>query len=269
MKKYVFITGATGGLGKAFASECASRGWNLFLTDMDKNKLSLLASGLQKSYDIKILYKDADLTSVSSRESLFEFISTEKLEFNFLINNAGIDFEGAFQMKNRNEIRTIIRLNIEATTEITHELLRLRCPDEKFHIINVSSLASYYPMPTKAVYASSKSFLLNFSFALREELRNFNCNVLALCPAGMPSNGQLIELINSQGVMGKLTTKNVSFIASKTLDHSIRNSAVYIPGSLNRLLKLLGAITPKTTLSHLINNRWKNTGKRLTERKCS
>ena len=132
-----------------------------------------------------------DLTDPASRAALFERIRAEGLRFWALINVAGIDYEGPFYEQTRQQIRTIIRLNIEGTLEMTHALLEFRDPLTPFRIINVASLAAFYPMPVKATYAASKRFLLDFSLALREEVRELGATVTVLCPAGLPTTPRM------------------------------------------------------------------------------
>lgn len=256
MKTFVLITGATGGLGKAFAVECASRGWNVFLTDLRKDALTELSEGLKRTYDIDILYYGSDLTDQASREGLFQYIRDNNICFWSLINVAGLDFEGSFSKMSSSQIRAILRLNIEANLEMTYEILKHRDIEKRFRIINVSSLAAFYPMPEKAMYAASKRFLLDFSLALREEIRHIGGSVTVLCPAGLPTTEDSIRRINAQGLIGRLTTKNVGYVASKTIDKSLKEQAVYIPGVLNQFLKLAGSIVSPTTVARLIGKRW-------------
>ena len=84
-------------------------------------------------------------------------------------------------------------------------------------------------MPVKAMYAASKQFLLSFSMALREELKPYGVTVTALCPAGMPTTSECIKAIECQGFAGRITTKNVGYVAAKTIDHALKGHAVYIP----------------------------------------
>src|SRR5512142_978587 len=96
MESLVLITGATGGLGKAMAAECASRGWDLFLTDLRSDRLAILARGLERSYGVRVLHQAADLTDAASRAGLFARVAAEGLKFRALINVAGTDHEGLF-----------------------------------------------------------------------------------------------------------------------------------------------------------------------------
>jgi short-subunit dehydrogenase len=257
MKSMVFISGATGGLGKAFAVECASRGWNLFLTDLHADQLAILSKGLQNTYGVEVRFQDCDLTDLSSRSHLFDSLQSEKLRFWALINVAGVDFEGLFSEQTREAIRTIIRLNIEATLDVTHELLERMDPSRPFRIINVASLAAFYPMPVKATYAASKRFLVDFSMALSDEVRRRGATVTVLCPAGMPTTPGCIEGIEVQGLMGQLTTQNIGTVAARTLNYALKGRPVVIPGLLNRLLQLAGGLVPPGRLANMIGKRWR------------
>ena len=263
MKSMVCITGATGGLGKAFAVECASRGWDLFLTDLHADRLALLAKGLQNAYRAEVRFFDCDLTDLPSRTRLFEGFRSAGLRFWGLINVAGVDFEGPFSEQTRQAILTIIRLNIEATLDVTHELLERMDPSRPFRLINVASLAAYYPMPVKATYAASKRFLLDFSMALRDEVRSRGATVTVLCPAGMPTTPECIESIEAQGLMGQLTTQNIGNVAAKTLDCALQGRPVVIPGLLNQILQSAGSLVPPTSLAALLGKRW-----RAANQKC-
>jgi short-subunit dehydrogenase len=260
MKSLVLITGAAGGLGKAFAAECAVRGWDLFLTDMTESSLSVLAEGLRRLYNIGVRYAPCDLTDPAARERLWETIRAEGLQFHMLINVAGLDYEGPFAERSLEELSTIVRLNIESVVAMTRMVLQFRDQTRTLRIVNVSSLAGYYPLPVKAVYAASKRFLLDFSLALRHELRESNVTVTALCPAGMPTNPPVIRAIEVQGFMGRVTTKNVGFVASRTIDRALANRAVYIPGAINLALRCLGALVPRSVITALIDKRWQQAG---------
>lgn len=258
MKSMVCITGATGGLGKAFAVECASRGWNLFLTDLSDDKLHTLAVSLMNTYNIDVYYRKCDLTDFEARTELFDYFREQRFSFHFLINIAGLDYEGPFADRTRSQIKTVLRLNIEANLEMTHEIMSLRDAARTFRIINVASLAAYYPMPVKAMYASSKRFLLNFSRALAEELRPTDVTVTALCPAGMPTTPECIKAIEAQGFAGRITTQNVGFVAARTIDSALKGKSVYIPGLLNRILKTAGSLVPPSVVARVVGSRWKS-----------
>ncbi len=265
MNSWIMITGATGGLGKAFAVECASRGWNLFLTDLHEGSLETLAASLRRTYGVNVEKQACDLADPDSRTLLFAALQESGRRFWGLINVAGLDYEGLFLERRREQIRSIVRVNIEGTLEVTHALLERRDARFIFRIINVGSLAGFYPMPVKATYAASKRFLLDFSIALGEELRPQGITVTILCPAGMPTTASCIRGIEAQGIMGQLTTQDIGAVAAQTLDQALRGKAVFIPGGLNRLLWLLGSLVPTALLAKLIGRRWRETSKETGE----
>jgi short-subunit dehydrogenase len=252
----VLITGAAGGLGKAFAVESASRGWDLFLNDCQGTSLETLAAGLRQAYGVQVVTHACDLTDPAARTGLFEHVRTEGLHFTLLVNVAGVDFEGPFFDQSVEQIQTIVRLNVEGTLAMTHAILEQRKPNETLHIINVASLAAFYPMPIKATYAASKRFLLDFSLALREEVRSLDATVTVLCPAGMPTNAECIDAIEAQGLAGQLTTRDVGRVADQTLNAALAGKAIVIPGAINRAMRSLGGMIPAPLVAGLINWRW-------------
>jgi short-subunit dehydrogenase len=257
MRSKVFITGAAGGLGKAFAVECARRGWDLFLTDLSESSLSLLASGLKRTYGISVLYQAGDLMDPGSRQELFQEIEQKQSSFRGLINVAGLDVEGVFSERTREELRGIVRLNIEGTLEVTHSILGAADPMQPCWIITVSSLAAFFPIPVKATYAASKRFLLDFSLALRDEVKPRGATVTVLCPAGLPTTPDAIKGIDAQGLIGQITTRNVGYVARLAVDQALKGKTIVVPGFINQVMRGAGSLIPAVVLSGLLGNRWR------------
>jgi len=262
MRSMVFITGATGGLGKAFAVECARRGWDLYLTDLNVGCLETLAAALRRTYGIRVVHRACDLTETDSRAALFRSLREGPFRFRGLVNVAGTDVEGVFQERSRDQIRNIIRLNVEGTLEVTHSVLHATDPMQPFWIITVSSLAAFFPIPVKATYAASKRYLLDFFLALRDEVQGRGVTVTVLCPAGLPTAESTIEAIEVQGLMGLLTTQNIGRVAKKAIDHALRGKVVYVPGFLNRVMRGLGSLVPTVVLSTFLGKRWREARRR-------
>ncbi len=250
------ITGASGGLGRAMATECAARGCDLFLTDVSEENLKQIKQGIIRQYDVAVYQKACDLTDESAVKELFHYIKEEKIRLTMLLNIAGIDFEGGFLDRESDKITDIIQLNVEATLRVTHAALKNRDEKERFYILIVSSLASQYPIPLKATYAASKRFLLDFSIALRQELKNKNVRVLALCPGGLPTTKEAQSGIAAQGIWGSLTTNSLPAVANKTVSKMISGKSVYIPGFINSSLCFAGKIVPRTLIASLLYKRW-------------
>jgi uncharacterized protein len=255
MKSYILISGATGGLGSAMVMECARRGYNLFLTDRQED-VSGFAAYIARTFNVEARGLSCDLTSVQSRTEFFNTLKSEGIRFRGLINVAGIDHEGAFLERTRDQILQLIHLNVEATVDMTHEILRMRDPDAKFMLINVCSLAAVSPMPFKATYAATKRFLLDFSYAIREEIKDFG-TVTALCPAGMPTTTENMEAIFAQGFWGKVTTMDTRTVARQTLDAAIKGKDVVTPGWLNHAIQAGSRFLPASLTTRVAGDRWR------------
>ena len=176
-QSWVFITGASTGIGFAFAKAFAQLQFNLILLDKNPN-VTEAANELRLRYRVETLPIVADLTQVSMT-SLAEKWS--ELDISVLINNAGIHCFEFFVATPQNTIESVINLNIRALTKLTHVLLpKLTSRSYKSAIINMSSIAGLVPTPLSAVYSASKAYIRAFSLALAAES---NLDVLAVEPA--------------------------------------------------------------------------------------
>lgn len=252
----VFITGAAGGLGRAMAVECGYRGYNIFLTDVNKEGLSRIKKGLEAQFGVTVTAKACDLTDAKSVDVMLDTLDKHEIRFDMLLNVAGLDYEGGFAKREREDLVKIVSVNDAATLRITHAILKRRRQNKRFTVVFVSSLASMFPMPLKATYAASKRFLLDFSIALRQELKNANANVLALCPGGMVTNQGTLEGIAAQGFWGNATTNPLETVARKTIDRALEGKEIYVPGGLNRTLAFLGKIIPRSWVAAAVHSRW-------------
>ena len=266
MPGFVMITGAAGGFGRALAAECASRGWNLFLTDCSTAKLEPLASELASRYSIVTRYFACDMTDPDERSSLWKYVKENTLQFHMLINVAGVEYEGPFEDRTLAQLRTMVRLHVEAVAENTRSILAFRVPECTLRVMNISSLAGFNPMPIKSVYSSTKRFIIQFTLALREEFPKNEVTFTVVAPDGMPTSERAIQGIKAQGLLGKLTAMRGEEVARWSIDQALAGKAVYIPGIINRAVRFLTGLLPETVMARLIGRRWKRAyQKRETE----
>lgn len=260
MDNYTLITGATGGLGKAYVRECASRNYNLVLTATNIDRLNTLKGEIEKEFpNIKIECCQCNLVDEEDRNKLFQFTTQNNLSIERLIASAGIDFEGPILEKEPEQVLKVIKVNVEATIHLFHKFLLLRNTENRFYFLDVSSLAGFYAMPQKAIYSSTKAMLTNFFIAMHEELKDENVYISIVCPGGMPTTTEMINSIKSQGLSGKLSSTDMSIVASHSLKALDKNKLIYIPGNFNKFLKGVSAPFPKGFVAKQINNRWKKT----------
>jgi short-subunit dehydrogenase len=258
---FVLITGAAGGLGRAFAVECAKRGYDLYLTDINASGLALLKRGLTGIYPVRVIVRACDLTKAAEVDALFEDVREYGITFDMLLNVAGGDFEGSFTDRGAEAVVKIVQLNVEATLRVTRKVLDYRAENNPLHIVFVSSLASFYPMPLKATYAASKTFLREFACALRQELRHQGVRVLSLCPGGLMTTPEALSGIAAQGFWGGVTTNPLEKVTRRTISRVLKGRAVYIPGLVNSIFRYAGSLVPKTLVAKLIYTRWQSAQK--------
>jgi short-subunit dehydrogenase len=254
--KCALITGASQGLGRAFAEEYAGRGMMLMLVALPDTGLPELAKVLDRSYGGRIETLELDLTDPDAPGKVLDSLCGLALAPDLLINNAGVGFTSRFGDSSPLQNETTIQLNIVALIRMTQSLLPVLRMNTRSWVLNVASLGAYYPMPSMPVYSSTKSFILAFSLILREELRRVNVGVSVLCPNGIRTNRGARALIEKQGWAGKLTCQYPDEVARAGLDGLARNRAVIIPGALNRLLRRLRPLVPRSLIMRFIARRW-------------
>lgn len=253
---YSFVSGATGGIGRAFAIALAKRGCPLFITGRSQGKLSALKSELWNiNPSLKVESYLCDLQIEKKRKELLQYIDSKGLKFDRLINVAGVDTQLPFKDYTEEKILMQIRVNAESAIILTHELLKRRA--KSMEIVTISSMSAVSPMPYFALYSATKATLYNFFTALHYELKKDGVKVTTVLPGAVPTRPDVIEQIKAQGVWGKISVKSPEFVAEKSLNAVRKNKLKYIPGGFNRFLNFIMKIAPKRLVLRFIAHRWK------------
>lgn len=178
------ITGASGGLGEEFARLLAKDKYDLILVARRKEKLLSLKDELEKSFAVKVFVYDKDLSAPNATREVFDFVKTQNLFVELLVNNAGFGDWGFFSDCNIEKQIEMINLNILALTTLTRLFLPEMIKNNVGKILNVASIASFMPGAKMSVYYATKAFVRSFSEALSVELKKTKSSVTvtALCP---------------------------------------------------------------------------------------
>lgn len=233
MSCFALITGASQGLGRAFAFELAERGYNLILVSLPDDGIEEVA-GLCRFKGVECRTYETDLTS---KDSVLRF--SEEINSNFhlsvLINNAGTGGSRGFECSTLSYVDRILQLNITALTLLTHQFLPNLRHAENAYILNISSMASFTPTGYKTVYPASKNFIRHFSLGLNEELRG-SCIFVSVALLGpMPTQEDIIRRIEVQGFLGKFLAVTPEKVAKKCVEKMLCRKSVIIVGWSNRL----------------------------------
>jgi short-subunit dehydrogenase len=182
------ITGASTGIGAAFARKLAARGRNVLLVARSEDKLIALCNELGRLTSIRAQYVALDLQQPDAGAQLFEETQKRELEIDMLINNAGFGSMGDFGKLDLDRELEIIQLNVRALVDLTHRFLGPMRDRKRGTIVNVASTAGFQGVPYMATYAATKAFVLSFSEAIAEENRAHGIQVMALCPGVTETN---------------------------------------------------------------------------------
>lgn len=182
------VTGASAGLGAEFARQLAPVAHTLVLVARRNDRLEALrAEFAEKFPQLSVFIYAVDLADEAARGNFVKWLHDHDIRIDFLINNAGLGDHGPFESSDWKQVRAMLDVNIGALTHLTHLLLPMLRSAGRAAILNVSSVASFFPLPDMAVYAATKAYVTSFSEALRIELRGTGISVTAVCPGPVPT----------------------------------------------------------------------------------
>ncbi|MGL4739504.1 MAG: SDR family NAD(P)-dependent oxidoreductase [Sarcina sp.] len=243
MKDTVLITGASSGIGFELAKIFAKDNVNLILVARNLDKLNDLKLLISKSHPKTTIYTiSKDLSKKSSAKELYNCIKDLNLTVNILVNNAGFGSMGKFIDLDLDTQLEMIELNILTLTKLTHLFLQDMRKLKKGKILNIASLAAFCPGPYMSVYYATKSFVLSFSRALKEELRFSGITVTALCPGATKS--QFSKTANANTSLLFLAPMSTKRVALTGYYSSKLGISLFIPGILNKVFALWLKLTP-------------------------
>ena len=236
--KTILITGASSGIGEAFALQLNQLGAKLILTARSRDKLEELASKMNNAIVI-----DGDLSDKDFPDHLYNEIISRKIEVDILINNAGFGFSGLFLESDKKNYEEMLNLNIYSLTALTHLFLKDMVARKSGGIINISSLASFHPVPFFAVYAATKSYVTSFTTAIYEEYGSSDINILGVCPGYTKTNFNKRAQISSQSMPGY--TMSSDTVVKQSLRAFEKKKYIIINGKINSFAKFITSILPQ------------------------
>ena len=236
MEKYALITGASAGIGRAMAQECARRGFHLLLVALDEPALHDTATALKTQFPIEAHAFGVDLTLEDAPRQICDWCRCEGFPVSILINNAGFGHSGMLESIPLPEYYKMLSLNNRAMVGLTHLFLPLLKQQPKAYILNMSSMEATLPRPYKAVYAGTKNFVFGFTLALREELKSFKINVSVLCPGPTATNEGSLMRIREQGKKARLMVLMPEPVAKAAIRGMMENKQIIIPGVVPKMI---------------------------------
>jgi short-subunit dehydrogenase len=249
--KATLITGASGGIGEAFARRLAAEKHNLVLVARSENKLHDLCDELMLEHQITAHYVAIDLIDFEADQRLFQETEKHHLEIDWLINNAGFGSMGDFaNLELENELE-MISLNVMTLVALTHRYLQKMRERKSGVIINVASTAGFQPIPFMATYAATKAFVRSFSEAIAEENRPYNITVTSLCPGPTDTNFFAVAGAEPFKAKGMQSSEQV---VEAALDAVRRGKPSVVSGWTNYVGSIFGTLAPNSLVTRIVGN---------------
>jgi short-subunit dehydrogenase len=256
--KVTLITGATSGIGEALAHQLAGRRHHLLLVARNEQKLLTLCNELSQKNGIEADYIVADLSKPDAADAIFEESQRRNLSVSLLVNNAGIGSSGEFVTNDLQSEMDMLQLNNSSMVA----LCRLFLPEMVFRksgsIVNVGSMASFFPSPYMAVYAASKMFVRSFTEALTEECRPYGVHVMLFCPGLTETNFMNTPANNNEWgrtLVKDANTQTSEEVAAEMVRALDKRKNFWVSGRTNSIQVKMAAFIPNATIAKLFARR--------------
>ncbi|MDR0969992.1 MAG: SDR family oxidoreductase [Lentimicrobiaceae bacterium] len=240
--KTALVTGASGGIGLEIARLFAKDGNNLLLISRSEDKLLNIKQEIEQQYSVTVNYLSLDLSKTESVQIIENYVEHNGLHIEYLVNNAGFGDFGRFVERDVQKYHEMIALNIVTVMELTQRYAQKMLKQGHGQILNVASIAALQPVPLMAVYGATKAFVLSFSEAIRQELRNTGVTVTTLLPGPAATNFfNRAEANNVPLFRFMMSPAKVALDGYKAMLKGKRRA---IPGFLNKCLAFVVRVLP-------------------------
>ena len=244
------ITGASSGIGKAFAKALAKEGMNIILVARREEVLNTLATQLQEEFGVNTQVIAVDLIKSGASKIIMDSI---KWPVDLLINNAGYGSYGEFHELDVSVEENMVDLNCRQVVSLTHAMLPSMINNKRGGIICLASVVSHVPSPYMATYSASKAFNRFFALSLAGEVKHHNVDVLALCPGDTVSEFRQEAHFDKKMPIPQRTCDDVVNTALTSLGKKYS----VIDGVVNKLMGLFGKLYPEKRLVSFNAKTWR------------
>jgi short-subunit dehydrogenase len=247
------ITGASAGIGAAFADVFASHGFNLVITARREDRLQQVADDLRSRYGVRVAVMVADHSQRETPRQLCEEMAKVGIKVDALVNNAGYGVPGQFVLSPWERHEANLQVLVVGLAELTYRVLPGMLMRKYGRIINVASLAGLVPAPAgHTLYGASKAMVIKFSEALGHEVRQHGVNVTAVCPGFTKS--EFHDVTGTREMMNKMPAwmwMDAPTVARQGYDAVMAGVPIYINGRVNRSIEKLVRYVPQPIVRYI------------------
>ncbi len=250
------ITGASAGIGAAFARELAARQTNLVLVARSQDKLYQLAEQLKNQFSIQVEVIVQDLTQPAAVQTVCDTVRQKGLTVDLLVNNAGFGDYGEFTTRDLQRQLEMIQLNIAVLVELTYRFLSEMQQRKSGAIINVSSISAYQSLPYLSIYSSTKAFILSFTEALWAENQNTGVRIFTLCPG--PTESDFFEAAKFPDSFSQNNLTPAAEVVKEALKALDSNQSNVVTGGLgNHIIVNSTRLLPRELLVSMVEKQFR------------
>ena len=258
-QKTVLVTGASAGIGRAFAEQFAAQGWDVAITARRENQLQSLAEHLRGRYQCKVTVIVADLAQESAPQDIFDYLADEQIQVDALVNNAGYGVPGNYVTTDWAQQKDFIQVLVTSVAHLCHLFLPGMVERNYGRIINVSSLNGLLPCsPGQSLYASAKSFVVNLSHTLQAEAADKGVHVCALCPGFTYT--EFHDVTGTRDMVSKIPESqwlDAETVAKLGYEAVMRGDPLCVTGRSSKITATLTKFLPRTTMISLLKKQSK------------
>ncbi len=247
------ITGASSGIGEAFAETLAAKGCDLVLVARSADKLQALAQRLSGEHGRRVEVLVADLATLSPGAALKKATDTRGLKIDLLVNNAGFGTKGRFETLDPQREQQELLLNAGAVVDLSRAYLPDMLAAGRGAIVNLASMAAFQPLPYMAVYGASKVFVWSFTDALWAETRGRGVHVMAVCPG--PVETPFFEATGVEGLRDTVPNASVvspQLVVNEALKGLLGRKRLVVPGNLSYASSVFTRLAPRPLLARAV-----------------
>jgi uncharacterized protein len=248
-RKWVIITGASSGIGRALAFQFAAGGFNLFLTARNEAALTAVAAQCSSKHRIETEVVAADLSRMDSANNVIAALTSTPRPYEVLVNNAGFGIHGDFASSDIDRNLELVQVQVSSMLRLTRTVLPGMIARRSGRILNVASVYSFSPVPFQSVYGACKAFLLSFSSSLKNELQGTGVTVTVYCPGVTQTEFRERAGIGQRRQGAGMTAEEAAQIA---YIETLRGKHIVVPGFLNRLYVFAAQHLPPSTVPSIV-----------------
>jgi short-subunit dehydrogenase len=259
-RRTALVTGASAGIGKAFAHELAGRDFDLVITARRRERLVELASELSAQRGARVEIVVADLADPGAPQAIFDELARRGIAVDMLVNNAGYGVSGAYAGSSWKAQADFLQVLVTAVAHLTHVFLPGMLQRDHGHIINVASLAGLiYGAPGNTLYGAAKAFVIKFTESLSLELARTGVRATAVCPGFTMSEFHDVTGTRERvSKMPRAMWMDADAVAREGVDAALGGKVVYVNGGVNKLIASAMRHLPPSVARGIIQRQAKN-----------